>query len=1639
MVHQTAGLWEFLSIQCALFVNSDMPGVPPQPGGVKPIRGVCQRLKGKEGRFRGNLSGKRVDFSGRTVISPDPNVGIDQVVVPEWVAKKMTFPERVNSINRARLSAAVMRGDDEWPGAKYVRRRDGTLFMLRHSNRRSHAEKLQIGDVVERHLMNGDVVLFNRQPSLHRMSIMAHRAKVMPWRTFRFNECVCAPYNADFDGDEMNLHLPQTEEARAEAFHLMSTVQNLVTPKNGEPLIACTQDFLTCAYLLTYRDTFLTRSQMALACAAFSDASEHIQLPPPTIMKPLELWTGKQVISALLKPNAHSKVLVNLVAKERDYQGNEHMDPHDGWVIFRDSELLCGAIGKATLGGSKGGLIFHLIRDNSPKTAAQCMGRIAKLSGRWLSDRGMTIGIDDVTPTAAARAEHKENLRKGREDVAEKIREFRKGLLPLKPGMSAEETLEALVKSILDEIRNTAGRTCKRTLKRLNKPLIMFLCGSKGQIINIGQMVACVGQQNVGGQRIHNGFVGRTLPHFRKFAKDEKARGFVANSFFSGLEPAEFFFHTMSGREGLVDTAVKTAETGYMQRRLMKAMEDLSVQYDRTVRTSDAHIVQFLYGDDALNPERMEGKDGLLSLTHVLEQVSGMVSANARACSRSAAEKRGEPPIWSAPLSALITETVQPMHAAEQQAAAEKAAADSRKKRKRVLEEDDEEDQEKEASRAARKVTDAFESNPMETASGMRPRILPPTPRYVKVAVSVARDAIKLEILRRREKDRDRTQAATAPGTGQSKVVRAHSGGDSYLSVAQQRLLASCEPHHAALALQVYASLPSFLATRVGVFFRRFDLPATADAFAASLPDSLDERVVHRGLLTSEQRSLRSSVAKDGGLPDYSWLALPESVDRQAGALVQAVTAEVVVQSMSPVLRERALLPEEVCHWSAFLLELASDPLPLSVQAQLVLGYDEAPTHQSLTFSMRSFGSELHVFLRAEAGRASDFLVRFVQSAVEEREKEFDLEEEDEEEEEGPPLPSLKRKAPPKLVAYASKSTREQYELFLDHCTWAPKPDSSSSAPPVSAGSGRGGSGTAEGEESLTFDWLSVERRMRNAGRSVTPRTLLDFIILSWRKYQKGLIEPGEAVGAVGAQSIGEPGTQMTLKTFHFAGVASMNVTLGVPRIKEIINAARVIQTPIIECPLVNPRSVMSARVVKGKIEQTLLGDVAAYLKETYDSTGCYVTVKLCEDTIERLALDVNAETVRAALLADRGLKLGDADVLVKNFLKVQVFPPARLEKEQVYFTLQRIKAALPSLVLAGVPSARRGIINETKSGDLEVWVEGYGLLEMMGIEGVVGTRTQTNHIAEVEKFLGIEAARAKIVLEIRKCLEAYGMEIDVRHMHLLADVMSFRGEVLGISRFGIAKMRASTLMLASFEETNEHLFEASIHQRRDDVKGVSECIIMGKSVSLGTGLFDIIKKPPPALPPHHQHPPSAAHGQPPHPPSTRGNRRISIANALAAPLQLHGLVSPRGGADRQVSGRSVATSLRGGGETPSHSHAPPVPHPLTPSAAAAAASSGGLPPSFHTPNRVGRLSSNVHPHTHGGLHWQLAPPRVPLIARALAELREEGKVPTGSGPGTGGRGSGRHGGDPSFAAGQNGGGGGTVRSALAVPPFPVS
>ncbi|KAK6745748.1 hypothetical protein RB195_012082 [Necator americanus] len=1028
--------WDHLQLQIALYFNGELSGLPSGLQPREPLRGLMQRLKGKHGRFRCHLSGKRVDFTARTVISPDPNMHIDEIGVPIHIALTLTFPEIVNDMNLERMKQLVLAGPNVHPGANYVLESStGRRYMLKYVNRDVTAAKLKIGDIVERHLDDGDVVLFNRT-------------------RMRFNECVCTPYNADFDGDEMNVHVPQTHEARAEAYSLMNVKNNMVTPRSGEILIAAIQDFITGTYLLTHKDTFLNYQEICRLTASLID--DRKQLAELVFSDDLREFT--------------------LTAPNRSYTSNKEFCVKDSFVIIRNGRLISGVLDKALVGpGSKTSIFHAILRDFGGDAAADAMWRLSRITTEYLTNHGFSIGISDVCPSTRLLKEKASLINDGYKKCRHYIEQLKMGNLNAQPGFSDEETFEALVLHELSSIRDKAGKSCIESLSKYNSALLMAICGSKGSLVNISQMIACVGQQAVSGHRTPDGFDKRSLPHFEKSSKTPEARGFIENSFFTGLTPTEFFFHTISGREGLVDTAVKTAETGYMQRRLVKCLEDLCVSYDGTVRSSTGEIVQLVFGEDGLDP-------------------------------------------------------------------------------------------------------------------------------------------------------------------------------------------ASIETENVAL-----------------LDFRR------------------------------ELEHVRSNIP---------------------------------------------FLENEEVDWNSV---------------------------QTLAIDVTEEIRKIHPLFR-------DQLLRFTNDVID---------------------ANIRYRRIPK---FCCKHRDRPPPNIIDRCT----------------------------------DCLNRQkfRNVQIQTHCVSKLQLMTFLEKCCLKLKRAIIEPGTAVGAIAATSIGEPTTQMTLKTFHFAGVASMNITQGIPRIKEIIDAVKSVSTPIISAKLVEKNNEGIAREVKARIDVTTLGEICDYIEEIYLPNSIFLLLKLSRKRMKLLRLQITLSNIVQSILTSKyftPFKTSQITTLGKSMMVIK--PPSDPNFSPT-ISAQIMKQALQKVAIKGVLNVKRCAIHadERHGNEYEIVVEGSNFRDVLSQPGIDYRFTYCNNASTVSEVLGIEAARAVIITEIITTMNAHGINLDRRHVMLLADLMTFRGEVLGMTRNGLMKMKESVLGSASFEKTCEHLYEAAFFSQRDTIRGVSERIILGVPISLGTGMFDLLQ-----------------------------------------------------------------------------------------------------------------------------------------------------------------------------------------------------
>ncbi|KAJ7724988.1 DNA-directed RNA polymerase II, subunit 1 [Mycena maculata] len=1012
---------QLLQFHVATYMDNDIAGIPQalQKSG-RPVKSIRARLKGKEGRLRGNLMGKRVDFSARTVITGDPNLELDEVGVPRSIAMNLTYPERVTPYNINYLQELVRNGPTAYPGARYVVRDTGERIDLRY-NKRADAF-LQYGWIVERHLKDGDFVLFNRQPSLHKMSMMSHRVKLMPYSTFRLNLSVTPPYNADFDGDEMNMHVPQSEETRAELSQIAWVPRQIISPQANKPVMG-----------------IFTLLQNILLWVPEWDGA----VPVPAIIKPKPL---------LVIPRG-----INIHRGSDDKPSNKSIP---------NGEIIYGLVKKDTVGAAQGGLVHVLF------TGLQMVVNF------WLFHNGFSIGIGDTIADHDCKVE-------------------------ASPGMTIRESFESQVERQLNLARDDSGQYAQKNLKEDNNVKQMVVAGSKGSFINISQIVE--------GRRIPFGFRHRTLPHFTKDDFSPEARGF------------EFFFHAMAGREGLIDTAIKTAETGYIQRRLVKALEDVMVCYDGT----------FVYGED--------GMDGAFI------------------------EKQGE-----------------------------------FKHRYRV------------------DVTDekgGFKSGVLQV--GLQARL-----------------------------------------------------DEEYNQLSEDRRL-----------------------------IREFIFPRATPTTNFYLPVNLQRIVQNAKQIFHIDR-------------------------RQPSDLEPAYIIDAVKE-----LGER-----------------------LIIEAQ------------------------------------QDAVLRF------------------------------------RMHLRATFATRQ------------------------------------------AFDWVLGE----------------------------AIANPGEMCGTLAAQSIGEPATQMTLNTFHYAGVSSKNVTLGVPRLKEIINVATNIKTPSLSVYLDPDISNDSSRaqLVAHELEYTSLRTVTSAVEIWYDPDPSSTLIEedfgfvqdffaIPDEDIESklhlqspwlLRLELNRTKMVGKLtmhyVASRIAESFKTDLFViwsednsdKLIIRCRVLGGGDKEDdgmgsiEEDIFLRQLENTMLNSVSLRGVKDIRKvyllqhdrvmvepdGSIDVRKKEEWVLETDGINLKTVMCIDGVDYKRTYSNSCVEVFNVLGIEAARAAILKELRGVIEFDGSYVNYRHLALLCDLMTHRGTLMAITRHGINRADTGALMRCSFEETVEILMEAAAVGEKDDCHGVAENVMFGQMAPMGTGAFEV-------------------------------------------------------------------------------------------------------------------------------------------------------------------------------------------------------
>ena len=572
---------------------------------------IIKRLKAKEGRMRGNLQGKRVFASGRAVISPCQSLDVDELGVPQSMACILTYGNvMVNESTIELLRKCVRIGALRVNGANMViKGADGTRIYLEYAiDREKIAAELRPGDMVKRYIQDGDLVIFNRQPSLHRLSMMAHRVRIMDSSTFRLNLAATAPYNADCDGDEMNIHVPKGIRAQAEARELMSITKNLISPASNAMTAGIIQDSIVAAYLFTRPTTFLTRAQVHRLLSVVKypvegsvlSTAEAIPEPAKVTEVGEPLWSGAQVLSMLFPPWLEV--------------GDPSRTPHVSRGLLHVDPCSSAGITKHMMGRTSNGITHRICVDGSLESGMRFMSDAQRMMHAWMAEAGFTTGLHDAILRDDIRLGVRTLLfdtltvvdlcAEAMYKATSTATRFVQGEVEQRVRAMVSNVVEAATQMGINYLKSEHDSGGKLTRNGLWD---MIASGSKGSSANAFQIAIAVGTQIISGQRIpRDPRTQRTLSCFPQGTNTAASRGLIRNSYVDGMSSTEFYMHNMGGREGLVHTAIKTAETGYLQRRLVKAMEDLIGMSDGSVRDGEMRVVQYLYGGDGLDPTRLQ-------------------------------------------------------------------------------------------------------------------------------------------------------------------------------------------------------------------------------------------------------------------------------------------------------------------------------------------------------------------------------------------------------------------------------------------------------------------------------------------------------------------------------------------------------------------------------------------------------------------------------------------------------------------------------------------------------------------------------------------------------------------------------------------------------------------------------------------------------------------------------------------------------------------------------------------------------------------------------------------------------------------------------------------------------------------------
>lgn len=1603
-----------LQYHIATLVDNQIPGVAPsaQRNG-RPLKSIQQRLGSKEGRIRYNIQGKRVEFSARSVITPDPNISIAELGVPEKIAMNLTRPERVTEFNLKRLYKFIQNGPNKFPGAKTIRRADGRIISLRHVNTKE--VQLHYGDIVNRHLMDGDIVLFNRQPTLHRMSMMGHRVKVLKYKTFRLNVSVTAPYNADFDGDEMNMHCPQSYEAATELEEIAAVPHQILRPRDGIPVIGVVQDTLVGSYRLT-RDHVKFNRREFMNLMMWNKRFDG-EVPAPA--KEMH-WSGHQVLSQLMPP-------INM----------EMTNSSKKKVIITEGEVKEGQFDKSVFSKASKGIIHMTFNDYGSKQTVDFIDAMQNTIEQFLVYNGFSVGISDLIADSTTKADMNVKIQEKKSDVETILLNIHQDLFDNNTGKSNQAEFEDKIFGILNKATELAGDIGYNSLANENRMTAMVRAGSKGGPINIAQMIACVGQQNIDGKRIPYGFEDRTLPHFKKYDDGAEARGFIENSFINGLTPTEFFFHAMSGREGLIDTAVKSV-TGDTKIVIIENGVSKCVAIGDWI---DAHLAgnekdtEFFEEDNNLEILQLASDTYIPTVTPEGKVSWGKVAAVTRhdpgqqlyevktlggrsvivpesksllvwnSTSKTFEKmdtpsvrpghcmpvtmKLSEPPVIceSIPLSNYLPKSSY-IYGTDFQAA-EVAVNEAMLEREHIP-------SGWWANANGKAFTLPYDSKARFVRTLSRSKTDNILPGYV-YPFTTNRDHARIPESFTLDSDNGRFLGLfLAEGnvdvksgyiaitnnnphitqfvhdwfenqrvrTSEDVKLNAIGGvtttvrGYSTLLAKFFDLLGGHGAANKRVPAEAFAAPTPFIVGLLDGYFSGDGTVSTNSVEAGSASKELIEGISmlcsRLGIFAKvfESQLTSNNIGTEKILPTYRI-----SIRAQwAAAFAKAVTLIDDAKNTKLMNLKASLEHRNFPFQNDVVLDEIVEINAVSVDAYPKL-YD-LTVPETFTFGL---ASGLQVYDTADTGYIQRQLVKAMEDLVVQHDgtvrdanmniAQFHYGEDG--------INSTKIESQSlEMSKFSDADIRRDFGLegadltsvlaegvdrgddaaLLKAFADSVKADQKMVVEGVFRSGNQGGIFAAVNLERLlltikTKFGLNTEQRTNLTPRRViagieavldktqrfhkmwaallryhlSPMKLIvkerftesafdSLCELLVTKNWQAWVQPGEQVGIIAAQSIGEPSTQMTLNTFHLAGVASKsNVTRGVPRLKELLKVTQNPKAISLTIPLKKEysNSKAKAREVAQELELTLLRDMtiktaiyydpkdsATVLKEDRELLAFYKMFELSEQVEENwskyiLRLEFNRQnmfdkniTMDDILFVLRRRFEDEIQLVYSDFNSQKLVMRIRMSKESLGLeetktgpsSLDALSAykkfqnkLLNAVIIRGVPGIKavtfrkgsdRLTYNEAdgKYETKEEYIldtDGSNFLEVMNHPAVDATRVTSTHVHDIYSQLGIEATRHTLYTEITTLFEEG--QINYRHLGLLVDVMTRAGRLMSVDRYGINKLDIGPLAKASFEETERILLKAAVFGEIDPVTGVSANIMTGQPIRGGTAFSDIL------------------------------------------------------------------------------------------------------------------------------------------------------------------------------------------------------